>query len=152
VTLFARFGRRALPANFDRLPHKQRPPWRSLPSSLFRVNVVASLHSNRNGVWINASASGTGPLPKHNWLKFEARTGVGSPISSDYEIQWRVTNTDVEARRANALRGGYVQSNGGSSHWEQLAYRGVHTVEAFIVRKRDQMLVSHSEPFYVVIG
>lgn len=151
VALFARFGRRALPAGFDRLPHKQRPRWRALQAPLFQVNVVASRHSSRNGTWIDSPAAGTAPLPKHNWLRFQARTGVGAPISGDYEVHWRVTNTDQEANRANCLRGGFERSNDGASRWEQLEYRGVHTVEAFVVRKRDQVLVSQSEPFYVVI-
>jgi len=151
VALFTQFGRRALPANFDRLPHKQRPKWRSLPSPLFKVSVVATLHSSRNGGRIGTLESGTAPLPKHNWLNFRARTGVGMPISSDYEVHWRVTNTDQEAKRADALRGGFERSNDGSSRWERLEYRGVHTVEAFVVRKRDQLLVSWSNPFYVVI-
>jgi hypothetical protein len=151
VTLFTRFGRRALPANFDRLPHKQRPRWRSLPVPLFQVSVIATRHASRNGVWIDTPSSGAGPLPKRNWLRFMARTGMGTPISHDYEIHWRVTNTDQEAKRANALRGGFERSNDGSSRWERLEYRGVHTVEAFIVRKRDQMLVAQSAPFYVVI-
>lgn len=32
-----------------------------------------------------------------------------------------------------------------------LEYRGVHFVEAFVIRKRDNVQVSRSEPFYVVI-
>lgn len=151
VALFSRFGRRALPASFDRLPHKQRPRWRASPNPLFQISVVASRHTARNGVWIDTITSGAGPLPKHHWLRFEARTGVGTPVTNDFEIHWRVTNTDEAARRADCLRGGFEASNDGASRWEQLEYRGVHTVEAFAVRKRDQVLVAQSDPFYVVI-
>jgi hypothetical protein len=151
VTLFARFGRRILPANFDRLPYKQRPRWPTLPAPLFKVEVAATHHSSKHGRWIDSVASGAGPLPKENWLKFDARTGLGTPISSDYRVFWRVTNTDQEAMRANQLRGGFERPNDGASRWERLAYRGVHMVEAFLVRKRDDVLVAHSEPFYVVI-
>ena len=35
---------------------------------------------------------------------------------------------------------------------EQLAYRGVHLVEAFVIRKRDDLLIGQSAPFHVVIG
>jgi hypothetical protein len=73
------------------------------------------------------------------------------PLPGGFDIHWRVTNTDEAARKANCLRGGFETSNDGSSRWEQLEYRGVHTVEAFIVRKRDKVLVTQSEPFYVVI-
>lgn len=151
VALFSRLGRRALPPGFDRLPHKQRPRWRTLPSSLFQVSVSASLHSRRNGAWVESPASGSGPLPKRHWLKFQARTGVGGPVGGDLDVHWRVTNTDQEATRAQALRGGFETSDDGSCRWEQLEYRGIHTVEAFVVRKRDQVLVAQSEPFYVVI-
>jgi len=151
VEMFTRLGRRALPANFDRLPHKQRPRWRSLPSPLFRTSIAASRHSGRGGVWIDSPQSGAGPLPKHNWLKFQARTSTGTPIVGDYEVHWRITNTDQEAWTAKCLRGGFEASNDNSSRWEQLEYRGVHSVEAFVVRKRDKMLISQSEPFYVVI-
>jgi hypothetical protein len=151
VTLFTQFGRSALPEDFDRLPHKKRPPWRSLRSPSFQVSVAASQYRNRDGILLDRPASGTGPLPKHNWLKFQVCNRMNAPMGQDYEVQWRVTNTDREAKRANALRGGFERSNDGSSRWEQLEYRGVHTVEAFIVRKRDQILVSQSEPFYVVI-
>ena len=151
VALFTRFGQRALPAYFDRLPYKQRPRWRVVPA-LFRVNIVANRHSSRNGTWLDTIPSGHGPLPKGNWLNFNARTGVGTPVGPDYEIYWRVTNTDREALQANQLRGGFEGSNDGSSRWEHLQYRGVHSVEAFVVRTRDQTLVAQSEPFYVVIS
>ena len=35
--------------------------------------------------------------------------------------------------------------------WEQLSYRGVHMVEAFLIRKRDDVQIGKSEPFYVVV-
>jgi hypothetical protein len=37
------------------------------------------------------------------------------------------------------------------SRVEDLAYRGVHFVEAFLIRKADNRLAGQSEPFYVVI-
>lgn len=153
VTLFSRYGRSALPTGFDRLPHKQRPPWRALSKPLFQVNVAASRHMSCNGSSLGTVLSGAGPLPKHNWLRFQACTSIGMPILRDFDIRWRVTNTDEEARRANCLRGAFETCNDrdGASRWESLAYRGVHTVEAFIVRKRDHMLVAQSDPFYVVI-
>lgn len=153
VALFAQLGRRALPANFDRLPHKQRPKWQSLPQPLFKLEVTARRHSARSGgAWLDDVSSGDGPLPKHNWLQFQVRTTNGTPIfGNDFTTHWRVTNTDEAARKARCLRGGFEKSNDGSSRWEQLEYRGVHTVEAFVVRNRDQRLVAQSEPFYVVI-
>jgi hypothetical protein len=151
VKLFCRFGPSALPEGFDHLPHKQRPPWRAAPRPVFQVNVFATCHDSRHGIALKAVSSGEGPLPKHQWLRFQARTSVGMPIQGDFEIRWRVTNTDEAAWKANCLRGGFERCNDGSSRWESLEYRGVHTVEAFILRKRDKILVAQSEPFYVVI-
>jgi hypothetical protein len=37
------------------------------------------------------------------------------------------------------------------SRWESLKYRGVHLVEAFIIRKRDDRIVGQSEAFRVMI-
>jgi hypothetical protein len=151
VTLFSRYGVRALPLGFDKLPHKQRPRWRHAPSSVFSVSVNATLHSSRNGPVSQQLRSGSGPLPKNSWIRFKACTAAGTAFGYEFDVHWRVTNTDEEASRANCLRGGFDNSNETSARWEQLRYRGVHTVEAFIVRKRDQALVAESAPFYVVI-
>jgi hypothetical protein len=151
VTLFTTFGRSVLPPGFDRLPHKKRPIWKRVSQAPFRVGVSATRHSARDrGVWIDSPLSGT-PLSKGQWLRFQALTETGTPLGGDFEVQWRVANTDREASRENQLRGGFESSNDGSCRWEHLAYRGVHSVEAFVVRKRDGMLVAQSDPFYVVI-
>lgn len=73
------------------------------------------------------------------------------PIAGDYDIFWRITNTDVAAYKAKCLRGGFEKANDGSSHWERLEYRGVHSAEAFVVRKRDNKIVAESAIFYVPI-
>ena len=62
-----------------------------------------------------------------------------------------MTNTDEAARRANALRGDYYRSDEPGIRWEQLSYRDVHMVEAFLIRKADDTLLGKSDPFYVVI-
>ncbi|WP_374453573.1 cyclic GMP-AMP synthase DncV-like nucleotidyltransferase [Phenylobacterium sp.] len=152
VSLFARLGRRALPGGFDRLPHKQRPKWRAAASGQLSVFVEATLHDRRNGIWLDTVAPDrTAPLPKHRWLQFKAKARNGVTFAGEYEVHWRVTNTDREAQKAGCLRGEFVKANDGSSHWEQLEYRGVHSVEAFVVRSRDKALVAQSDPFYVVI-
>jgi hypothetical protein len=151
VTLFSRYGVRALPLGFNTLPHKQRPSWRRAPNSSFSVNVAATLYGTRNGSPLQQLQSGSGPLPKNSWIRFNALTAAGTPFGYEFDVHWRVTNTDREASQANCLRGGFDKSNEASARWERLQYRGVHTVEAFVVRKRDQALVAESEPFYVVI-
>lgn len=153
VAKFARLGRLALPRAFDRrLAHKKRPTWRALATPAFRVHVEASVHNSRNGVWLDTlGPDHTAPQAKGRHLNFKARTQTGLPLAGDYAVHWRVTNTDAEARRAGCLRGGFERSNEGSTRWEELSYRGVHTVEAFVVRQRDDVLVAQSEPFYVVV-
>ncbi len=152
VTLFTRFGRRALPAEFDRLPHKQRPRWRELSTPLFSIGVVATRHAGENGPQVADVPPGSGPLSKGQWLRFRVRAGGGILDNNEFEIHWRVTNTDREATVAGCLRGGFERADRQSSRWEHLGYRGVHSVEAFVVRKRDQVLAARSEPFYVVVG
>jgi hypothetical protein len=148
VALFVQLGAKALPPWFDKLAHKERPSWRTSATPAFTVNAVATLHSSRGGAWLDMVT----PLPKGRWLQFQARTQTGIPLAGDHDVFWRVTNTDREAEAAQCLRGGFVKANAGSSHWEQLAYRGVHTVEAFVIRKRDGLLVAQSAPFHVVIA
>lgn len=153
VSRFARLGRLALPRGFDRrLAHKQRPSWRALAAPTFSVRVEATVHNGRNGVWMDSLGHDhAAPQPKGRHLNFRARTQTGLPLAGDYAVHWRVTNTDAEARRAGCLRGGFERSNEGSTRWEELSYRGVHTVEAFVVRQRDNVLVAQSDPFYVVV-
>uniref|UniRef100_UPI003570D2FE nucleotide-binding domain-containing protein n=1 Tax=Rivihabitans pingtungensis TaxID=1054498 RepID=UPI003570D2FE len=55
------------------------------------------------------------------------------------------------AYEANTLRGDFYPSNLGFSREEDLAYRGVHFVEAFLIGKSDNRLYGKSEPFYVVV-
>lgn len=153
VARFAKLGRLALPRGFDRrLAHKQRPAWRALATPAFSVRVEASVHNGRNGVWLESLGHDHAtPQPKGRHLNFKARTQTGFPLAGDYAVHWRVTNTDAEARRAGCLRGGFERSNEGATRWEELSYRGVHTVEAFVVRQRDNVLVAQSDPFYVVV-
>jgi hypothetical protein len=148
VALFTQLGAKALPSWFDRLAHKERPTWRALATPAFSIDVAATLHNSRGGAWLDMVT----PQPKGRWLQFQARTRTGIPVAGDHDVYWRVTNTDREADAARCLRGGFVKANAGSSHWESLAYRGVHTVEAFIIRKRDGLLVAQSTPYYVVVG
>ena len=77
---------------------------------------------------------------------------MGVPFNpKELDIRWRVTNTDEAAFRANCLRGKFYKSEKDNTRWELLAYRGVHLVEAFVIRKRDNPLVGQSPAFHVVI-
>lgn len=151
IDFFRQFGKIAIPPAFKSLPHKKRPTWKRSATPLFSVSVVARLHDARNGVWLSDIDESSGPLPNNRWIQFQLRNSTGMPIAGDYDIYWRITNTDIAAYKAKCLRGGFEKANDGSSHWERLEYRGVHSAEAFVVRKRDKQLVAESAIFYVPI-
>ncbi len=151
VALFCSLGRMALPPGFDSLPHKQRPPWKRARNGNLSVRVVASLHRERHGTEERAVSSGEGPLRKGRSLRFVVRTSDGFQFGREHDVRWRITNTDREASDAGCLRGGFEKSEDGHCRWESLLYRGVHTVEAFVLRRSDTVLVAQSDPFYVVV-
>jgi hypothetical protein len=150
VSLLVRYGSQVIPADIRHLPYMERPTWRVARQTPIPVTVRAALYNGRNGRFVR-QVTDYQPLPKRYWLKFDAVGSIGSVWPEDYEIKWRITNTDREAIRASALRGAFYPSNDSSSRWEELQYRGLHLAEAFVVRKRDRTLVGSSAPFYVVI-
>ncbi|WP_316196615.1 SMODS domain-containing nucleotidyltransferase [Bradyrhizobium sp. SZCCHNS3053] len=151
VEAVQRFGFQILPDRFYRLPYMDKPKWKQANHQI-SVQVRANLHQTENGPVI-APVTGTNPLTSGYWVHFRAFSGAGIPFNAnDYKVYWRVTNTDEAALRANALRGGFYDPETENGRWEALAYRGVHVVEAFVVRTRDNRLVGKSEPFQVVVG
>ncbi|MFA6901618.1 MAG: hypothetical protein WC236_00905 [Gallionellaceae bacterium] len=142
-------GREALPARITRLPYVHRPKWRTA-SQKYTVKVSSDLLMARNGVYIR-SISSLEPVQKNRAIRFTATNNVGAPFPNQFKVEWRVTNTDKAAYDADALRGDFYKSDSGTSRTEELSYRGVHFVEAFLVGKSDNLLYGKSEPFYVVI-
>lgn len=142
-------GAAAVPAKLRKLPHVHRPVWRRATDQ-YTVKVTAELRTGQYGNAVRSVRSAE-PLQSGYWLRFSATNTMGVPFTDDYKVQWRVTNTDKVAARADALRGDFYRSDEHFSRSEQLSYRGVHFVEAFLIRKRDNRLVGQSDPFYVVI-
>lgn len=142
-------GAAAVPAKLRQLPHVHRPTWRRA-SDQYTVRVSAELRTGRYGATVRPLHSAE-PLQPDYWVRFTATGNHGIPFTDDYKVQWRVANTDKAASRAGALRGHFYASDDGASRSERLQYRGVHFVEAFLIRKRDNRLVGQSDPFYVVI-
>lgn len=143
-------GSRAVPARIHRLPHIERPKWRRATEQV-TVRLTGELKSSTYGASLRQIRSAE-PLRAGYAIKFCATNIHGTPFQTDdYTIKWRVTNTDKAAVVANELRGDFYPSDDGAYRTESLSYRGVHFVEAFVLRKRDQRLVGTSEPFYVVI-
>jgi hypothetical protein len=142
-------GIEALPARFTRLPYIHRPKWRPA-SQQCAVKVSAELLTSKQGTNIRSVMS-LEPVPKGYAIRFTAKNSFGLPLTNEFKVEWRVTNTDKAAYEADSLRGDFYKSDSGTCRTEELAYRGVHFVEAFLIRKRDNRLCGTSEPFYVVI-
>lgn len=144
-------GPQAIPARLTRLPYVQRPKWREAPpSSQLTVRVSAELRTGEYGTTIRPVSSLQLLQPGY-WLRFSATNNVGVPFPLEYKVKWRITNTDKAAYDARQLRGDFYDSDPSGTRSEHLSYRGVHFVEAFVVRKSDQRLVGRSQPFYVAI-
>ena len=151
VTLVKSYGRHALPRGFDLLPHMQRPKWRRAPTQSLSVQVRAKLYRSK-GFGEVGSVRSLEVLQPGGWLYFTAHTNTGVAYPTyDFEVQWRITNTDIAAADARQLRGGFNDPHEGNGRWEQLEFRGVHLAEAFVIRRRSVELVGASDPFHVVI-
>jgi hypothetical protein len=153
VDAIKRFGGRILPANFRRRPYMEAPRWKAAPANqMMAVTVRADLHRSKHGMQPVREVHSLDPLQPGHWLHFRATTNTGLPFAAnDYRVMWRVTNTDEAAAAAQQLRGRFEKPETDNRRWEQLQYRGVHLVEAFVIRKRDNIIVSQSEPFMVMI-
>jgi hypothetical protein len=150
VEAVRQFGARAVPARIYHLPYMDRPTWKHA-SHVTQAQVRATLHPSEDGPIVQ-QVTGLDALPPGYWLHFQATNSMGVPFNrNEFEIRWRVTNTDEAAFRANCLRGKFYKSEKDNTRWELLAYRGVHLVEAFVIRKRDNPLVGQSPAFHVVI-
>ena len=90
------------------------------------------------------------PVRKGQALKFHAHTDVPPP----YTVKWQVVNTGQEAIRSGRvqLRGGFDEGEGryGNTRMEHTAYRGTHTIEAFVVK--DGVCIATSGPVPVRIA
>jgi hypothetical protein len=152
VDAVSRFGATILARIPRLLPHVQRPRWR-MPGAgkATPIQIRAGQYYQRNGTRLGPFLSGD-VIPKHREILFKALTTTGAPFpSSEFDVFWRVVNTDREAVDAGSLRGGFYPSDPASSRWESTLYRGAHWVEAFVIRKRDKACIGQSERFFVVI-
>lgn len=150
VALVKKLGSVALPKGFNRLPHMHRPKWRPGSGTGHKIKVSAYLYTSRYGQLVRQITS-LEPLKSSYWIKFSASSGSGLPFPNEHYVMWRVTNTDKAAQKAQALRGEFYESDSNNSRWESLQYRGVHIVEAFLIRKATEVMLGKSDPFYVVI-
>ncbi|RWG17186.1 MAG: nucleotidyltransferase [Mesorhizobium sp.] len=150
IALLKRYGSRVISADFPHFPYMRQPKWRRSPGQGLPVTVRAALYQSQGYNKIK-DVQPLELLPGGCAIELRAVTATGLPFSTDFEVQWRITNTDEEARRHNQLRGDFEESSTHGQRWESLEYRGVHIAEAFVIRRHDRTLVGVSKPFYVAI-
>ncbi|MET3897006.1 hypothetical protein ABIB57_000943 [Devosia sp. UYZn731] len=143
------FGITILPPWFKSPPHIQVPPWKTTDNVSRNVQVSAEYALQKGG---RAHPVQNGEvLPSRGGLWFDVRVNKFQVVPADCYVRWRITNTGAVAMALKKGRGGFERPAEGNRRWEELEYRGVHLAEAFIIRRSDDRLVGHSEPFYVVI-
>lgn len=144
-------GQVIVPPEAMDLSYVEESVWPTAVGPSFRTSIRATVHRERGPTYGAEVRSGQ-PVRKGKEILFKLHLSTGMTINwQDFDIYWRVTNTGDEAADVDQLRGNFIQEHRSSERWESLSYRGVHFVEAFVVRKRDGILMSKSEPFIVVI-
>ena len=150
VDAVRRLGVAILPAWFYSPPHMQPPRWSALPNLSSNVQVYAKWqpgkHSPESKIVRNDDV-----LPRKGGIWFDVGINDTTEVPAGFRVQWRVTNTGAMALAIGAGRGEFYAPMTVNRRWEELSYRGVHIVEAFIIRRSDEVLVGKSPPFHVII-
>lgn len=142
-------GIRILKGEFYSPPHLRPALW-GAPAEAAMCQISATYHTHRGSQMVKEIADGE-PLHATGFLKFSLNTFGLTFDRSMYHVQWRVTNTGMVAKLRGQMRGDFYVQDGHFSRWEGLAYRGVHFVEAFVIRTHDNRLAAKSAPFTVVV-
>lgn len=128
-----------------RASHRQAAPWTLSTAGSARIfRAVKRQHGFRPMSFSNDGS----PISRRAEIIFHGTTDVPMP----YEVYWQVVNTGTEAHQANDLRGGFSAGSvysGSMEHKETAKYRGVHSIQMFIVKQG--YLAAQSEPFIVNI-
>jgi hypothetical protein len=133
------------------VPWMKSPLWR-MASQQSTVAIRATAHRDRTGSRVIGAVQSGEVLRPGIELLFEAVTATGMLFPpKEYDIHWQVVNTDMAARDDEGLRGGFYRPQARGGRWESTKYRGVHWVQAFVIRRRDRVCVGRSERFFVVI-
>lgn len=151
VAMVMDYGVSVLPRWFHDIPHKQEPPWpvsRNLSLSL----VVSAKYSRRRSGAREISVRDGEAVSREGGLWFDVKVDGFRDIPADCYVRWRVTNTGIIAISNKAGRGYFYSPTSGNRRWEDLQYKGIHTVEAFVIRTYDNTTIGISKPFHVVIN
>lgn len=128
------------------LPHVQAVPYREAGSLSI---IVYACEEQHEGAPRGRRLESGDAIRSSSGMRFFARLGTGMPISKEYEISWQVVNTDRAAAEAGQLRGEFNPSKPHAERWEATKYRGVHWVQAFMIK--NGRLYGQSERFFVVV-
>lgn len=116
------------------------------------VGIRATAHYDRTGSRRIGPIQSGELLKKGLELRFESVTATGLPYAGkDHLVQWQVVNSDQDAWNSDGLRGGFYRSEPRGVRWEKTQFRGIHWVQAFVIRRRDKVRIGRSDRFFVVI-
>lgn len=127
----------------ENLVHSEKLKWPVSPS-VKKLNIKSVVQQNKSSPSAIAELSDYREVPKHLWIRFN----VKNELDSDTEIYWKITNTGIEAKQDNCLRGKYFLGN--KVHKESTLYKGAHWVEAVAINRG--FCVARSEPILVQIA
>lgn len=145
-----RFGVGLLSRPFYTPPHLRAPQWQHSGERAI-CTITADYHEGGKRVGTGVHVQDGAPLPAQGALHFTCSPFQLAYPASEYFVQWRITNTGFVAKLKGQMRGDFYLEEGNFRKWESLAYRGVHFVEAFVIRKTDRKIAAQSKPFHVVI-
>lgn len=151
VDRIRQLGRWLWSAGMDRPKHMRAPVWGRADIVSDQVYVQARWMERQHSP-TSTMVSDFEELPARGGLTFDVTVNKGVALPAGNRVVYRVTNTGAVALALGKGRGGFETPQEGTKRWEVLQYRGVHLVEAFIVRDIDNTLVGQSAPFHVVVG
>jgi hypothetical protein len=126
-------------------PHRKPAVWPKVQFGSVHLSGIAERMGFRTITLQNNGQA----ISKGYSLIFSAQTDVAPP----YKVYWQVVNTGADARAAKDLRGRFEEvsvEQGKLIKKETTKYRGVHSIECFIVR--GEYCVAWSGPFLVNIA
>ncbi|WP_081631166.1 nucleotidyltransferase [Methylobacterium sp. 77] len=150
VDLVRTYGRWLWKPKFDRPKHMSAPIWARADIVSDRVEVIASWQPSRHSP-VSTKIRDFDELSNTGGIWFDVLVNNGASLPPEHRVRYRVTNTGAVAIALKKGRGGFETPQEFSRRWENLEYRGIHLVEAFIIRDRDDKIVGQSMPFHVVI-
>jgi len=137
-------------SKFD-VPHRQDPSSKWTVANVNSAQVKIRGYIKRGETRVEEFQSDSPDLDKHLSIHFLAET---HNIDRPYEVHWQVVNTGEEAaaiENNKGLRGDFYEPDSHNSHKreERTEYRGMHWIEAFIIR--NGVCIARSGEFVVNI-